>query len=510
LKGGKTFHCPECFEHVTVSLSQPETICSKCRVKSAERQVPASILSSARKPQIKKPPRYREVLPTQLKKVSFRPNLEVTEVAEDPETLGEQGQSALSRAQMAVEDYRSHELRQSRGEVIDGGHFEVNCPYADIEDIVKMGAELIANETQASATTLKIGALRLDLRMMPQSKSSIGRALSLSLQEPSSTRLIWRRVKEAGSKGGYDALTEADLSLIEPMLGEIEQLREGLKEQLDEVRAVKNSYLRRMHSLRDSRKIEESIDLTRRYEMSACTTPRSRSRLNEADGNFRQSTLKAEESTSHKQEELEDELRTLQDKLREADADPRGTSKISTKISRVKTELQFLRTKKVLKRTTNTAVRSLNSSFDDLNRSSSSCLSMQSSAFDDFAKKQPDLDAFDEACSTPLSSDVMKEQLSLRRSRHELEEQRMQMEIDAEAAKRKLEVQVASLATQKEQLEAERRQFQQERSMQLQLSRENLRRRSQLQGVYQSLIAYEVSAQQDSLQDIADQLLSLS
>jgi hypothetical protein len=56
--------------------------------------------------------------------------------------------------------------------------------------------------------------------------------------------------------------------------------------------------LAEIQNLDNTRKVEESIELTRRYKMSAYTTPRSVSRLEE-------STLRAIESTLSKQEHLE-------------------------------------------------------------------------------------------------------------------------------------------------------------------------------------------------------------
>jgi hypothetical protein len=538
--GAKFFHCPQCFTHTPVSLWTPKTVCTNCSARNAA--VPISNTVRTTRPQLSKPPRYREVVPSEPKadlKLTTKADIEDFDdltVEESEDAGSDEGSdsdaSSLCRARMAVEDYRSHELRQSRGEVTKlADHYEVHCAYEDLEDMVKIGKELIANEPVISFATLRIGRLVLDVHLKTQSKDKVAQALSRSLMTSSKTsaRRGINKAKEAASKGGYDAVTSEEFSLMDPLLQDIKQLRDGLMEQLDEVKAVKNSFMRRIQNLDSTRKIEDSIELTRRYEMSACSTPRPGSRLGDLSGSSTpRSVLRpGEVNIPGKQEELEKELGVLQEQLREGEGDPRSTSKISTRISRIKTELQALKTRSILHRTKTMKDRnvrsSLSMSFDGpIDRPSSAFSGRRSSigmTWGELAQntsmKSLELDSFDgvSCTSVALSSDVMKEQLALRRERQEIEEQRMKMEIEAEAAKRKLAMQVASLATQKEQLEADRKVLQQERSMQMQLSRENLRRRSQLQGLFQHLMARaeesRLDPQQDLFfQDIQEQLLS--
>jgi hypothetical protein len=536
--GVKSFHCPQCFAHTSVALWTPKTVCTNCSAKNAAAAISNTVKTKT--PRLSKPPRYREVVPLEPKadlKHTTEPMFDedfddlTVEESEDEGSNEGSDASTLCRAMMAVEDYRSHELRQSRGEVTKlADHYEVHCAYEDLEDMVKIGKELIANEPVISFATLRIGRLVLDVHLKTQSKDKVAQIVSRSLTTgcTTSTRRSLNKAKEAAIKGGYDAVTSEEFNLMDPLLQDIKQLRDGLMEQLDEVKAVKNSYMRRIQNLDSTRKIEESIELTRRYEMSACSTPRHGSRLGELSGNSTpRSFVRPGEKMTGKQEELEKELCSLQEKLKEGEEDPRSTSKLSTRISRIKTELQALKTSSILNRTktmTDRKVRStLSMSFDGpIDRPSSAFSGRRSSiglTWGELAQntsmKSLELDSFDESSSTSvaLSSDVMKEQLVLRRERQEIEEQRMKIEIEAEAAKRKLAVQVASLALQKEQLEADRKVLQQERSMQMQLSRENLRKRSQLQGLFQNLMARAeeslLNPQQDIFfQDIQEQLLS--
>jgi hypothetical protein len=348
---------------------------------------------------------------------------------------------------------------------------QVECSREDLADMIRTGTELLGSE--ASSGRVKIGRLVLDVTLTPQSKNSLGHAISQAFMKD--TRRMIREVKEAACKSGSDALASEDLDLIQPVLREVEVLREKLIEQLDEVKAIKNSYWRRIQNLDNTRKIEESIELTRRYEMSAYSTPRSVSRLEE-------STPRAIESTLGKQEDLEKELLTLQERLKESGGNPRDTSKISTRISRIKTELQSLKTNLVISRTK--TMRGLNMSVNfDMERPASVCSVRRSTSGVNWADQS--IDCFDN--SAVLSSEVMREQLALRRDRQDLEEQCMKTEIETHAARRKLEMQTASLNTQKEQLQAERKQIEHERNMLLQFSRDNLRRRSEVQLLVQRL-----------------------
>lgn len=485
-----------------------------------------------RTPKLSRPPRYRPaglepkaMIPTELE-INFYEDLDdlsdealSEEALEEDEQTSQRDDEALDRALMSIEDYRSHELRPSN----DGGSPEVTrqdvqCNYDDLADMVAVASQLLENDAQISRATFRLGKVILDVHIDPGSKPTLGklvsRGLAITNKDAAITRRTYSKANEAASEFGLDALSSDELSMIEPLLESLAEMKEKLVTQLDELKVIQKSFARRMLTLDNTRKIEESIDLTRRYEMSACTTPRTSSRL-------------AETKTSSKQETLESELTELQGKLKESEDDPRSSSRISTRISRIKTELQFLKTKSILDRTKNTSDlknRSVNLSYDSSSeRPASACSSRRGSVvrrmnWDDFtptsSSKTLELDTFDElpSSSIALSSDLMKEQLSNRREKQELEEQRMKFEIEAEASKRKLELQSSSIATQKQQLDAERRQLQEERSLQMQMSRDNLRRRSQLQSLFQTFMdraeKMRLSPDQDYLiQDLKEQLL---
>lgn len=424
---------------------------------------------------------------------------------------------SLDRAFMSIEDYRSHELRHAKGRVIDQeDRYEVQCSAEDIEEMLRIASQLLANPAQSTCATFHFDKFVLDIQMIPDSKSKISKAVSQTLTtngKGTSTRRTLRKAKVAARNFGLDAFPTDDLSLLEPLLSSVEKLKTKLTEQLDELKVIKKSFMRRMQTLENTRKIEESIDLTRRYEMSACSTPRPGSRL-------------ADDKTTSNQEDLEAELAELQMKLKACEEDHRNTSRISTRISRIKTELQFLKTKNVISRTKTITDRrnpSLDFSFSfPSERPQSSCSirrgpgtglwdECNTSAF----RRPKELEHYDDLHNTSvtLSSDLMKEQLSVRREKQELEEQRMKIEIEADASKRKLEIQAASVASQKEQLETERRQLNQERSQHMQMNREYMRRRSQLQSMYQALMSrieeLRLSPHQaNMLKDLKDQLLS--
>jgi hypothetical protein len=149
-----------------------------------------------------------------------------------------------------------------------------------------------------------------------------------------------------------------DVNCLEGELAALEKLKEQLIEQIEEAKAVKNSYtrMRRRQTLTCKEDFEDDLQRSRLHELTSSPTPRltHRRTMTQSSPNPRDNAQR---------DKLEQELKNLELSLRFQRRDIVKSAKIATRISRIKTELQRIRSEDAINTARLNSMKSLGRSF---------------------------------------------------------------------------------------------------------------------------------------------------
>mmetsp|Transcript_28874 Transcript_28874/g.51449 ORF Transcript_28874/g.51449 Transcript_28874/m.51449 type:complete len:522 (-) Transcript_28874:3140-4705(-) len=401
---------------------------------------------------------------------------EVLEIADDYDDDYDYLEQDLDRALMRLEDLESREAERAVGHDAEFVVDEEELNY--FLELMTQFAESFQGRLQTQL--FYFGGKHLKVSIKGKNLRTIGHRLSmeLSTNQQKSQESLESQIEEAFLSCKDSKVYVGDANCLEKLMDSIIELKDQLLDNIEQAKAVKNSYTRikKRQSQASMEDLHKEIEMSRLQDLTSSPTPKSRRQPIQLPRPSTPLVLTQDSKIESNREKLEQELKALELQAKTEKKDVAQSAKIATRISRIKTELSRLRSEEAIQAAQKNSRKGMNMNYSVIMQrpnektkptlSRGASLAMSFNSFDDDMVSTPvaksELPSFsvddismEQGVPNYKPSFIAQQLRELSKEREEFEEQRLKIEADLAIQRNKLDTERKKLENDRKALESE-------------------------------------------------------